>query len=215
MPFYEKGAVRIHYQAAVKPGGVIVSQGAIEQDLAGGGLEQVGAAHHFRYSHSRVVGHAGKLVAGHAVAPPDDKVSKVAAGHKALRAEIPILEVDGFAVGNAESPVDAIRGSDLVRGGAGKSRSDVLEAAAGGGPAGSGINRFVVQRLNFPVALRACRTSLMRRGERGFKILARAAAGVEEAALEQLAPCGKIERPAETLRVRRKDSFLVRTGRAA
>src|ERR1035441_3923912 len=132
----QAAAVPIHHQTAVKPGGIVVSQGAIEQDLAGGGLEQVGATHHFRDAHGRVVGHTGKLVAGHSVAPPDDKVSKVAAGHKALRTQVAILKLDRFAVGDAESPVDAVRGSDLVRGRAGKSRSSIPETAAEARPTG-------------------------------------------------------------------------------
>ena len=86
-------------------------ESAIEQNLARGRLEQVGAAHHFRDAHGRVVGHAGELIAGNAVAPPDDEVAEVHAGHKTLRTEIQVDELDHLAVGNAEAPVRCRRES--------------------------------------------------------------------------------------------------------
>ncbi len=93
-------------QRAVVPGGWPKFERAIEQKLAGGGFEQVGSADDFGDAHSGIVDDAGELVGGHAVATPDEEVAEVVSGEELLRAEVLIVERDGFAVGNAEAPVN-------------------------------------------------------------------------------------------------------------
>ncbi len=81
------------------------AQRAVEQNLPRGGFEQIFSTHNFSDFHCRVVGHAGKLVTRNAIAPPDNKVAKIHARHKALRTQIPVLKLDGLAVRNAKTPV--------------------------------------------------------------------------------------------------------------
>jgi len=101
-------------EPAVVPGRTAVAEGTIEQNLARGGLEQIGAADDFSNPHFKIVGYAGKLVAGHTVATPNDEIAEVFAGDKALRSEIAIVELDGLAVGNAETPVVSLRSFNVA-----------------------------------------------------------------------------------------------------
>ena len=49
-------------QLAVEPSRVGEAEGAIEQDLARGGFQEVGASHDFGDLHGRVIGYASKLI---------------------------------------------------------------------------------------------------------------------------------------------------------
>ena len=107
MALGQPAAIVVHHQAAMVPGGRLDAQRAKEQNLPRGRFQQVGAAHDFRDAHGRIVGHAGQLIAGNVVAPPDDKVAEVHAGHKALRTQVEVDELNRLAVGNAETPVES------------------------------------------------------------------------------------------------------------
>lgn len=183
-------------EGAVEPGGTREAEGALEEDLAGGGLEQVGSANNLGDAHGFVVGYAGELVAGHAVATPDDEVAEVDAGDEALRAEVEVEELDGFAVGHAEAPVVAGErgiGWRWMR-----------------GAAGAGVDGFVVLDLERGVCVffgglygAGCCLRFMRRAESGGEVFARAAAGVDEAAGEELAHGSEVDGVALALRVGR------------
>ena len=107
MPLGQPLAILIKNQLAVEPGGILEIERPVEKDLARGRFQKVRPAHDFRDAHCGVVGNAGELIAGDAISPPDDEIAEVAAGNKALDAQIVILEPDFFAVRNAEPPVYA------------------------------------------------------------------------------------------------------------
>ena len=58
------------------------AEGAIEENLAGRGKEQVGAPHHFSDAHRRVVHDHGEWVGRDLVVPADDEIPKVPANEK-------------------------------------------------------------------------------------------------------------------------------------
>jgi len=97
----------IGQQWAVKKVRRLEFKRAVEQELARGGSEQVCAAHNFGDSHGRIVHHARKLVCRNVIMPPDDKIAEVLPGDKLLRTELSVREGNGFAVGHAETPVEA------------------------------------------------------------------------------------------------------------
>jgi hypothetical protein len=103
------------------------AESAVEQELAGGGLDEVGTANNFGDLHGGVIDNYGELVRGNVVATPDEEVAEIAASDKILRSEMLIVEVDGFAVRHAESPVDT------------SGRSGEIGGLAGERAAGSGI----------------------------------------------------------------------------
>jgi hypothetical protein len=82
--------VLVEEQITVVPGRGCQGESAGEQDLAGGGLEQVGAADDFGNAHGGVIHDHGELVGRHVVATPDEKVAKVAASDEALGAEVAV-----------------------------------------------------------------------------------------------------------------------------
>ena len=156
------------------------AEGALEEDLARGRLEQVGAADDFGDGHGGVVHHAGELVAGQAAGvgvdgdwlAPDQEIGKVRTRSEGLRAEVGIGEAHDLAVGDAEA---------VVGGG--------IEGWRGCGVRGAAAT--VVERL-IVLVVRGVQTA----GE----IAARAGAGVDGAGLEELVECGAVQR--ETLRLR-------------
>src|SRR6185437_14604111 len=98
----------IHDQVAVEPCGRPQRERAVEQNLARSGFEQVRAAHYFGDGHCRIVGYAGKLIAGQAIAPPHDEIAEIDAGDEALRSQVGIRKLYRFAIGYEESPVDSV-----------------------------------------------------------------------------------------------------------
>ena len=58
---------------------------AVNEQLAGGALEQVLAANNFGDAHVVIVGHHGQLVTGHIVVTPKHEVAKVPASGERLR----------------------------------------------------------------------------------------------------------------------------------
>lgn len=77
----------------------------VEEDLAGGGTEEIGPAHHFGDLHGVVIDHDGELVGRGIILAPDHEVTEVFSGDELLCSLASVLERDGFAVGNAEAPV--------------------------------------------------------------------------------------------------------------
>ncbi len=184
MPLGEALAVVVNDERAVEPGGDGIAEGAIEEDLTGGGLEQVGAADDFCDAHGVVIDDAGELVAGQAVAAPDDEVAEVDAGGEGQRAEVEVVEGDDFAVGDAEAPVEVV----------GNAVGDGRQGTSG--PTGSWIDGLVL-------GVRGCvaRGAFMGRGDGGSEVLSRAAAGIEKAAEEQATPGVDVGLAALTLKI--------------
>ena len=50
------------------------AEGAIQEQLAKGGTEKIGASHHFCDFHRRVISHHRQLISGNVVFTPNDKV---------------------------------------------------------------------------------------------------------------------------------------------
>jgi len=116
----EADALLVAEQCGVEVGDGRQVEGALEKDLAGGGLEQVGAADDFGDALVGVVDDAGELVTGQADiggvggewAAPDEEVAKGffrcaggASCGEGLGAEVGVEEADGLAVGDAEAVV--------------------------------------------------------------------------------------------------------------
>ena len=104
--FGEALAVVVEHERGVVVGGSGVAEGADEEQLAKGGADEIGAADDFGDAEFGVVDGAGELVAGGVVFAPDEEVAEVTAGDGALRAAAGVVEMDFFAVGDAEAPVD-------------------------------------------------------------------------------------------------------------
>jgi hypothetical protein len=155
--------------------------------LAGGGLDEIGTANDFRDAHGRVIDDDGELIGGYVVATPDEEISEVSRSEKALRTEVLIMKLDGFAVGYAESPVHACR------------RCGGLSGLAGARAAGSGIEGLVVFLLGLVRSLRG-----------SLEILARTFAGIDCAGVKELLPCGEVRVAAQALRVGREGAAYVR-----
>jgi hypothetical protein len=126
----EAGAVFVGEQTGVKVGRSGEVKGALEEDLAGGGFEQVAAADYFGNVGVGVIDDAGELIAGETVLSPDKEVAEVFAGGEGLWAEIFVLEADCLAVRNAEAVVDALL--------------ELGSGCIGGWAAGAGIDGLVV-----------------------------------------------------------------------
>jgi len=159
----------IGHQRAMIKSGWLEGKGAVEQELAGGGFEEVRAAHDLGDAHGVVVNSDGELVGGKVVALPDDEIAEIPAGDELLRAEVPVVEGDGFAVGNAESPTE--RGRRRVE--------------RGIGTAGAGVKWFVI--------------TFVRGGQSAGEVFARAGAGINQAGGAELLEGGKVTRAALTL----------------
>ncbi len=91
--FGEADALRVAEEVGVEVGGSGEVEGALEEDLAGGGFEEVGSADYFGDLGGCVVDYAGELVAGEAVVvagavrfTPDEEVAEVLACGEGLRA---------------------------------------------------------------------------------------------------------------------------------
>ena len=107
----EADAVGVAHELAMEVGGGGVAEGALEEDLAGGGLEEVAAADYFGDVDEGVVDYAGELVAREADVggvggerlAPDEEVAEVDGGGEGLRAGVEVGEGDGGVVGSAEA----------------------------------------------------------------------------------------------------------------
>ena len=116
MAFGQPDALFVGHQRAVKELGRWHPKRSMQQQLSGGGREQIGAAHHLRDPHRRVVHHDGKLVSRNPIVPPDDEIAKVLARDESLRPEMAINERNALAIRLAETPVPLERRAVLVIG---------------------------------------------------------------------------------------------------
>ena len=171
MAFGEASAGGVGHQVAVIKRGRGEAERAIEEQLAGSGGEEVRAAHDFGDAHGGVIHNDGELIGGDVIVTPDDEIAEMFAGDKLLRAELGVGEGDGFAIGNAEAPVE---------GGIWNAECRISRGAAG-----AGVDEFVI--------------SFVRRGGGGLDVLARAGAGVETAGGAELGESITIERQAFAL----------------
>jgi hypothetical protein len=103
--FGESEAVFVAEEMGVEVAGCREVEGALEEDLARGGFEEVGTTDYFGDLGVGVVDDAGQLVAGDIVATPDEEVAEVFASGEGLRTEVEVGEDDGFAFGDAEAVV--------------------------------------------------------------------------------------------------------------
>src|SRR4051812_8616365 len=103
--FGEAVACGIGDERAVIPRGRGEREGAVEQELAGGGADEVGSANNFGDMHGGVIDDHGELVGGNIVSSPDEEVAEIASGDETLRTEVLVVEAYYFAIRHAESPV--------------------------------------------------------------------------------------------------------------
>lgn len=173
MAFGETLAMFVAHQFAVEEGGRFEAERAVEEQLAGGGEEEVGAAHDFGDLHGVVVGDAGELVRRKIVVTPEDKIAEGAASDEGLRTEGEVSEMNCFTIRNTEAPVDA-----------GACRDFFDEFCA----AGSGIDGFFF--------------ALVRRLECAKDILTRAGAWIKKTGMAQALKFCAVEFDAFALVVR-------------
>jgi hypothetical protein len=82
------------------------TEGAIQQDLASGGLEEIVASDYFCDLHGGIVHDHSQLIRGKAIMAPDYEIAEIPAGNEFLRTVETIREANGFAIGNVETPID-------------------------------------------------------------------------------------------------------------
>jgi len=84
-------------------------QSAVEQELAGGGFEQVFAADDFGDAHGGVIHDDGELIRGDVVVPPDDEVAEVLPGNQLLGAVTTVCERNDLPIRHLKPPVGLSR----------------------------------------------------------------------------------------------------------
>jgi hypothetical protein len=104
----EARAVFVGEEIGVEVRGSGEFEGPLEEDLAGGGFEEVAAADYFGDLSVGVVDYACELVAGEAVLAPDQEVAEVFARSEGLGAEVFVFEVDSFAVRDTKAVVQIL-----------------------------------------------------------------------------------------------------------
>jgi hypothetical protein len=176
----EAVALSVEHEWGVEVGGGWEVQGALQEDLAGGGFEEVAAADYFGDAGVGVIDDAGELVAGEVVFAPDEEVAEVDACGKGLGAEVLVVEADDFAVGDAE----AVVGVGLE----GCFDGLVVEREA----ADVGVDTLVIGFVGGVVVVGGV--------HHGGEVFAAAAAGVDLAGEEELVEGFAIEREALGLR---------------
>jgi hypothetical protein len=105
--FGEAVSLGVAHKRAVEPVRWSGPEGAVEEDLAGGGGKEIGAADDFRDGGQDVINHHSELIGGDVIAVPHQKIAKVSSRHFLNRAKISVHETNRFVVGHAESPVHA------------------------------------------------------------------------------------------------------------
>ena len=113
MALGEAHSVLIPHQFAVIVPGYRQAQGSIQQNLAGGGFQQVGAADDFSDLHGGIIDYYGQLIGGDIIFSPDDEVAEIFAGHQLLRTQVQINERNFFSIGDAKTPVHSGGGASL------------------------------------------------------------------------------------------------------
>ena len=164
--FGEADAVVVGEKSGVEVGWRGTSEGALEEDLAGGGFEEVAAADYFGDRGVGVVDHAGELVAGKTgvfriVAKgfaPDEEVAEIFACSEGLGAEVAVCEGNRCAVGNSKTVIRG--GLQDVRGGVGRAAMAAVDRLVVGvfvggvhhagevfAAAGAGVNVALFEQL--------------------------------------------------------------------
>ncbi len=131
VPFSHANPGSIAHQVAMKISGSQKPERLKEQPLTGGAHEQISPAHRLGYLHGRIIHHAGQLISGKIVLPPDHKIAKIFARRELLLPIIGILKGNDFSIRNAKTPTKFWR-------------------RLGGFwplPAGAGINEFITLLL--------------------------------------------------------------------
>ncbi len=114
MTFGEADTALVSEELGVEVLGSGEVKGVLQEDLAGGGFEEVTAADYFGDLHGCVVDYAGELVAGETCVlrilaqafTPNQEVAEVFACGEGLGAEVLVFETDYGFVGDAEAVVD-------------------------------------------------------------------------------------------------------------
>ena len=91
----------------MEKGGWRPTERLIKQQLAGGGFQEVLAAHDFGDAHLGVIDHHSELIRGDIIMTPNYEVAEVFTRQEVLRTAVAINERNAFTVGDAEAPVDA------------------------------------------------------------------------------------------------------------
>ncbi len=151
-------------------------------------FQQIRPAHDFRDAHGGIVNHDSQLIRRHVVAPPNNKISKVAPRDKPLQSEMQIVKTNLLAcpareTANSHRPAENMwrrtpRPSREPRGGAAPvdcSRRTWLEFAPSIDSARPRIHRLIIP--------------LIRRTYRQPYILPRARTRIDRPAFEQTPPC--------------------------
>ena len=107
MALGETAARRVANEGAVIKRGRREAEGAVEEELTEGGLEEVFAADYFGDGHGCVVDDDSELIGGDVVFAPDDEIAEVAAGDGAQVPCPSVRKMDLLAVVDAEAPVYA------------------------------------------------------------------------------------------------------------
>lgn len=107
VPLGKARAGFISHQIAVIELRCLNAQSAKKQDLARGGLQQVGATDYFGDSHRMVIGNDCELIRGYIVSAPDYKIAEVTAGNISLWAKMQIVKHNLFSIRDTESPIYA------------------------------------------------------------------------------------------------------------
>jgi len=105
MPLRQPHTRLIAHQIAVKIIRHRQPQRAKQQNLPSRRLQQIRPAHHFGDPHGRVVHHHRQLISRHIVAPPNNKIPKVAPRHEPLRPKMQIRKTNLFPIRHPKPPV--------------------------------------------------------------------------------------------------------------
>ena len=190
MTFGQADTVFVRHERAVIKRRSLQAQRTIKQNLARGGQEQVPPPNHFTDMHRDIVRHNGKLVGGHVVVTPHDKVAEIFSRHEGLRPGAAVFERDHHAVGHTKAPADFVLPPSIAGGTTqlkfrppatpGRCQSDIL-------PACPWINRFLV--------------ALMWSLHRSLHIATGTFAWIDESACAQSFKCMDVVRASLALRV--------------
>jgi hypothetical protein len=105
MPLRQPDSRLIARQIAVKIIRHTQPQRPKQKNLPRRGLQQIRPAHNFGDPHSSIVHHHSQLISRHIIAPPNNKIPKVAPRHKSLRPKMQIRKTNLLSVGNPKPPI--------------------------------------------------------------------------------------------------------------
>jgi hypothetical protein len=184
VPLCKSFPLTIHAQLAVIPVRISKPQRTVKQHLPRRRLQQIGAPHHFRDAHRRIIRNACQLIARRPVAPPDQEISEIYSCREPLRSQIPVHKLDGLAIGNPKPPVQP---AGIIS----RFGCEFENALANSRwTARSRINRLVIWILT--ARIRPAPRTLMRSAQRRRQIPPRTAAWIDESAFAQPFPRRKI-----------------------